>query len=169
LNRRLLEHLSRSLTALGHEVRAVSGEALRLPLYDADLPPPAEVLAVQEALTGIQGLVIVSPEYNAGIPPHLKNAVDWLSTLARIPLKGLPVLLAAASPGAFGGARALLSWRPVLANLGALALPGAITVPLADKNLDAAGAPLDARTAGEIRKALDAFVALATRLAVNEP
>jgi hypothetical protein len=42
-------------------------------------------------------------------------------------------------------------------------------VPLADKNLDAAGAPLDARTAGEIRKALDAFVALATRLAVNEP
>jgi chromate reductase len=169
LNRRLLEHLARSLTGLGHEVRTVSGDALRLPLYDADLPAPAEALAMQAALTGIQGLAIVSPEYNAGIPSHLKNAVDWLSTLAPNPLKGLPVLLAAASPGAFGGARALLSWRPVLANLGALALPGAITVPLADKNLDAAGAPLESRAEGEIQKALAAFVALAARLAETAP
>jgi len=165
LNLRLLGHVARSLADLGHEVRTLSGEALRLPLYDADLPAPAEVLAAQEALAGIQGLVIVSPEYNAGIPPHLKNAVDWLSTLAPSRLKGLPVLLAAASPGAFGGSRALLSWRPVLANLGALALPGAITVPLADRNLDAAGAPLDARAQAEIQKSLAAFLDLATRLA----
>ena len=164
LNRRLLEHLGRTLAGMGHEVRTVSGEALRLPLYDADLPVPAEVLALQAALTGIQGLVIVSPEYNAGIPPHLKNAVDWLSTLAPNPLKGLPVLLAGASPGAFGGARALLSWRPVLANMGALALPGAITVPLADRNLDGAGAPLEPRSAGEIQKALAAFLDLCERL-----
>jgi NAD(P)H-dependent FMN reductase len=164
LNRRLLQHLARALEGMGHEVRAVAGESLRLPLYDADLSVPAEVLAVQAALAGIQGLVLVSPEYNAGIPAHLKNAVDWMSTLAPNPLKGIPVLLAAASPGAFGGARALLSWRPVLANLGALALPGAITVPLADRNLDAAGAPLEARAAAEIQKALDAFVALTGRL-----
>ena len=165
LSRRLLQHLARTLEGLGHEVRGVAGEALRLPLYDADLPVPAEVLAVQAALAGIQGLVIVSPEYNAGIPAHLKNAVDWMSTLTPNPLKGIPVLLAAASPGAFGGARALLSWRPVLANLGALALPGAITVPLADRNLDAAGAPLEARAGTEIQKALEAFLALAGRLA----
>lgn len=165
LNRRLLEYLGRTLSAMGHEVRSVAGEALRLPLYDADLAPPAGVLAMQAELTGIQGLVIVSPEYNAGIPPHLKNAVDWLSTLAPNPLKGLPVLLAAASPGAFGGARAQLSWRASLANLGALALPGAITVPLADHNLDATGAPLEARAAREIQKALSAFLDLSERLA----
>ena len=164
LSRRLLEHLARALEGMGHEVRAIAGEALRLPLYDADLAVPAEVLAVQAALAGIQGLVIVSPEYNAGIPAHLKNAVDWMSTLSPNPMKGLPVLLAAASPGAFGGARALLSWRPVLANMGALALPGAITVPLADRNLDPAGAPLEARAAREIRQALEAFVALTGRL-----
>jgi chromate reductase len=164
LNRRLLEHLARTLERGGHEVPALCGEALRLPLYDSDLPVPDGVLALQAALEGIQGLVIVSPEYNAGIPPHLKNAVDWLSTLSPNPLKGLPVLLAAASPGAFGGARALISWRATLANLGALALPGAITVPLADRNLDAAGAPREARTETEIQKALAAFVALAARL-----
>jgi len=169
LNRRLLEYLGRELEAMGHEVRAVAGEALRLPLYDADLPAPAGVLAVQAALEGVQGLVIVSPEYNAGIPAHLKNAVDWLSTLDPNPLKGVPVLLAAASPGAFGGSRALLSWRPVLANLGALALPAAITVPLADRNLDGSGAPLEPRTAGEIRKALAAFAALTARLTLTPP
>ena len=165
LNRRLLEHLAGVLGGMGHEARTVKGDALRLPLYDADLPAPADVLELQDLLEGIQGLVIVSPEYNAGIPAHLKNAVDWLSTLAPNPLKGLPVLLAAASPGAFGGSRALLSWRPVLANLGALVLPGAITVPLADKNLDADGSPLEARAQGEVQKALTAFVDLAGRLA----
>jgi chromate reductase len=167
LNRRLLEHLAQQLAGMGHEVASVAGDALRLPLYDADLPAPAGVLAVQAALAGAAGLVIVSPEYNAGIPPHLKNAVDWLSTLAPNPLKGIPVLLAAASPGAFGGARALLSWRPVLANLGALALPGAITVPLADRNLDGAGAPLDPRSAKEVQQALGAFVQWTARLAAN--
>jgi chromate reductase len=164
LNRRLLEHLARLLEEGGHEVPAFTGEALRLPLYDADLAAPAEVLALQAGLGGIQGLVIVSPEYNAGIPPHLKNAVDWLSTLAPNPLRGLPVQLASASPGAFGGSRSLLSWRPVLANLGALVLPAAITVPLADQNLDSAGTPREPRAQGEVQKALAAFTALAARL-----
>jgi chromate reductase len=164
LNRRLLGHLAESLEAMGHEVRRASGEALRLPLYDADLPAQPEVLALQTLLEGVQGLVIVSPEYNAGIPPHLKNAIDWLSTLTPSRLKGLPVLLAAASPGAFGGSRALISWRTTLANLGAIALPAAITVPMADKNLDPNGAPQEPRTQGEVKKTLAAFVELAARL-----
>ncbi len=164
LNRRLLEHLARTLEAMGHEVRTFSGEALRLPLYDADLPAPGAVLALQAGLEGLQGLVLVSPEYNAGIPPHLKNAVDWLSTLTPNPIRGLPVLLAAASPGAFGGSRGQVSWRATLANLGAVAAPGAITVPLADRNLGPDGAPVEARAQAEIRKALAAFVEMAQKL-----
>jgi chromate reductase, NAD(P)H dehydrogenase (quinone) len=164
LNRRLLFHLARVLEGMGHPVRTLAGEAMRLPLYDADLTPPPELRTLEAAFAGVQGLVIVSPEYNAGIPPHLKNAVDWLSTLSPNPLRGLPVLLAAASPGAFGGSRALLSWRPVLANLGALAVPAAITVPLADRNLAQDGTPVEARAQTEIQRALEAFVALAAKL-----
>jgi hypothetical protein len=48
-------------------------------------------------------------------------------------------------------------------------LPGAITVPLADKNLDAAGTPLEARAQGEVQKALTAFVELTGRLAATAP
>ena len=163
-NRRLLEHLARTLAGMGHEVATLTGDALRLPLFDADLPAPAQVLALQNAIQGRHGLILVSPEYNAGIPPHLKNAVDWLSTLSRNPLRGLPVLLAATSPGAFGGSRGLLSWRATLANLGAFAHPGAITVPLVEKSLDATGAPMEARAQSEIQKTLTAFLDFTGRL-----
>jgi chromate reductase len=164
LNARLLRHLARELEARGHRVSAFAGEALRLPLYEDGLAADGATRSLHEALGSAQGLVIVSPEYNAGIPGHLKNAVDWLSTMKPSPWQGLPVLLCAASPGAFGGARALLAWRATLANMGALALPEALTVPHADQQLDPEGAPTDARTAAAVPKLLDGFLALASRL-----
>ena len=164
LNARLLRHLAGRLEALGHDVATFTGEALRLPLYEEGLAASAEVLALHGALRAAQGLVIVTPEYNAGIPGHLKNAVDWLSTLKPSPWPGLPVLLCAASPGAFGGARGLVAWRATLANMGALVHPGAITVPHADQQLDGHGAPTDPRTAATVQKTLDGFLALAARL-----
>lgn len=163
-NTRLLKHLAQELETRGHQVSAFAGEALRLPLYEDGLAPSSGVLALQGALLEAQGLVIVSPEYNAGIPGHLKNAVDWLSTLKPSPWAGLPVLLCAASPGAFGGARGLMAWRATLANMGALALPEAITVPHADQQLDAVGAPTEARTAVLVPKILDGFLALTAKL-----
>lgn len=164
LNTRLLRHLAGQLEARGHEVSLFAGEALRLPLYEEGAAVPAGIQALHEALRAVQGLVIVSPEYNAGIPGHLKNAVDWLSTLKPSPWHGLPVLLGAASPGAFGGARGLVAWRTTLANMGALALPEALTVPHADQQLDERGAPTDPRTAAAVPKGLDAFLSLVIRL-----
>jgi NAD(P)H-dependent FMN reductase len=159
-----LRHLARELGARGHETSTFAGEALRLPLYEDGAIPTAEARALHTALGEAQGLVIVSPEYNAGIPGHLKNAVDWLSTMKPSPWPGLPVLLCAASPGAFGGARGHMAWRATLANMGALALPEAITVPHADQQLDAEGAPTDARTAALVPKILDGFLSLTARL-----
>ncbi|HJV48974.1 MAG TPA: NADPH-dependent FMN reductase [Geothrix sp.] len=164
LNTRLLRHLARALEARGHEVSTFASEALRLPLYEDGAAPAEAAQALYAALRETQGLVIVSPEYNAGIPGHLKNAVDWLSTMRPSPWMGLPVLLCAASPGAFGGARGLMAWRVTLANMGALALPEAITVPHADQQLDPEGAPTDVRTAASVPKVLDGFLALASRL-----
>ncbi len=164
LNTRLLQHLAGELEALGHGVSAFAGSTLRYPLYEEGEAPAADLLALHEALGKAQGLVIVSPEYNAGIPGHLKNAVDWLSTMGPSPWQGLPVLLCSASPGAFGGARGLVAWRTTLANMGALAYPGAITVPHADRQLDEHGAPTDPRTAASASKTLAGFLDLAARL-----
>ena len=164
LNLRLLRHLMRALEAKGHQISAFTGNALRLPLYEDGAAPSSEAVTLHGALGQAQGLVIVSPKYNAGIPGHLKNAVDWLSTMKPSPWPGLPVLLCAASPGAFGGARSLMAWRATLANMGALALPETITVPHADQQLDADGAPTDARTAALVPKVLDGFLTLVARL-----
>ena len=112
LNARLLRHLAGELEAREHQVLTFTGNALRLPLYEDGLVPSPETVALHAALRGAQGLVIVSPEYNAGIPGHLKNTVDWLSTMKPSPWPGLPVLLCSASPGAFGGARGLQENSP---------------------------------------------------------
>ena len=164
LNRRLMGHLAREATALGHSSKIFAGESLRLPLYEEGLPVPASVNDMAEALRGAQGAVIVSPEYNAGIPAHLKNAVDWLSLQRPNPWTGLPVLLASASPGAFGGARGLLSWRSVLANVGVWAAPGAITVPKADVSLGEDGTPVEERAKLETGRTLERFLSAVERM-----
>lgn len=164
LNARLLGYLGRELARRGHEPAPFTGPALAMPLYVEGLPTPEEALALQQAMLEAQGLVLVSPEYNAGIPGHLKNAVDWLSTLKPSPWAGLPVLLCAASPGAFGGARGLMAWRATLANMGALAVPEVLTVPHADEQLQADGAPTAPRTQAQAGRALDALLFLAERL-----
>lgn len=164
LNGKLLRHLALELEGRGHEAAAFGAESLRMPLYEDGATPAAEARVLHAALQEAQGLVIVSPEYNAGIPGHLKNAVDWLSTMKPSPWPGLPVLLCAASPGAFGGARGLMAWRATLANMGALAMPESLTVPHADQQLDAEGRPAEARTAAAVPKILDGFLSLAARL-----
>ncbi len=163
LNRRLLQHLARQAEARGHAVQCFSGDDLRLPLYEDDVPAPPEVLRMAEAFRGAQGAVVVSPEYNAGIPGHLKNAVDWLSVQKPSPWTGLPVLLAATSPGAFGGSRGLVAWRATLANLGAWSAPGALTIPRAHEALDSEGAPVEARSAQEALRVLEGFLEAAAR------
>jgi chromate reductase len=167
LNRRLLRHLSRHLSAQQHEVVSFEGEALRWPLYEDNVAVPEGARDLQTAMLKAQGVVIVSPEYNAGIPGHLKNVVDWLSTVSPSPWKDRPVLLCSASPGAFGGARAMLSWRATLANMGALAFPASINVPLADKNLDEEGVPRDPLTVDILEKTVGAFLALTAKVHLN--
>jgi chromate reductase len=167
LNTRFLKYLDREIQARGHITQTFFGEALRWPLYEDGQPAPGGALQLAEAMHGAQGLVIVSPEYNAGIPGHLKNAIDWLSTLSPSPWTGLPVLLCAASPGAFGGSRGMLSWRATLANMGALVVPQALPIPHADQNLAEDGTPKDERTAAFVPSVVAEYIAFCARLTHN--
>lgn len=164
LNRRFLLHLAGQLATENHTVTSFYGESLRLPLYEDGLDAPPVVAALNRDLQDAQGLIIVSPEYNAGIPGHLKNMVDWLSVQKPNPLAGMPVLLCACSPGALGGARALIPWRASLANMRAFVVPEAVTIPRADQNLDPEGAPVDRRTQDSVHSALASFLSIAERL-----
>ena len=96
-----------------------------IPLYDGDLEAreglPAAVVSLRQAIRDCDGLLLVTPEYNNGIPGVFKNAIDWVSrTSAAHPnvLAGKPVAVIGASPGGFGTISAQAHWLPVLRTLG---------------------------------------------------
>ena len=81
-----------------------------VPLYNQDedtATPPEAVRALRAAVAEADGLVIVSPEFNYGMPGVLKNALDWASRpYGAAALIGKPVLTVTASPAFTGGVRA---------------------------------------------------------------
>ena len=106
-----------------HEPIEIGG----LPFYDADVESQGDPPAVAEfkaALFRADGLLIATPEHNAGLPGVLTNAIDWASRLpGRSPLAGKPVAVMGASPSQLGTARAQLHLRQVLAHTHARVLP----------------------------------------------
>lgn len=90
-----------------------------VPLYNADedgAAAPAGVTSLREAIGLADGLIVVSPEYNYGMPGVVKNALDWASRPGfNSVLKDKPSLIMTASPGASGGARAHAHIRETLA------------------------------------------------------
>jgi chromate reductase len=98
------------------------GDIHQVPLYNADdeaengLPPAVKHL--QEQLAVSDGLLMVTPEYNNGVPGVFKNVIDWMSRgpgLAEF--VGKPVMLIGASPGGFGTVLAQNGWLPILRTL----------------------------------------------------
>ena len=94
-----------------------------IPLYNQDVEServPDAVQRLREAIGSHDGLIIVSPEYNYGIPGVLKNALDWASRPAgKSPMKGKNVLVISSSPGVLGGVRAQHQVRETLEGMGA--------------------------------------------------
>lgn len=114
----------KELALQGAEVTRISLGDYPLPLMDQDLekeqgvPESAQRLARLIAMQ--DGLMICSPEYNASIPPLLKNAIDWVSRVRRDagkpfkPFDGKVAALCSSSDGNFAGMRGLYHLRAVL-------------------------------------------------------
>ncbi len=157
-------------TALLRAASALSGEDVTLEvatlhgisLYDADLEareglPPA-VADLKARVAASDGVLLVTPEYNNGIPGVFKNAIDWLSRPADdIPrvFGGRPFALAGASPGGFGTVLSQAHWLPVLKTLGVdLWAGGRLLASRSGSLFDADGALVD----DKLRTQLAAFV-----------
>ena len=83
-NRILAQAAAGELNALGspeHPVRVSFLDYADLPFMNQDIefPAPEAVTRVRNALAEADGVWIVSPEYNHGIPGPLKNMLDWAS------------------------------------------------------------------------------------------
>jgi chromate reductase len=96
-----------------------------IPTYNADDQNstgfPASVIKLADAIRGADGVIIVSPEYNYGVPGGLKNAVDWVSRIKDQPFKDKPVAVQSVAGGPLGGGRVQYQWRQIFVFLEALA------------------------------------------------
>lgn len=98
----------------------IYGDIAVLPLFNEELETqyPAEATNLKEIIRDADGLLIVTPEYNRGIPGVLKNAIDWVSRpWEGQPLKGKPVAIAGVSSGKIGTAVAQSHLRQMLVYL----------------------------------------------------
>jgi chromate reductase, NAD(P)H dehydrogenase (quinone) len=86
-----------------------------IPLYNSDQDgehPPDPVQKLKNSIAACAGVLVVSPEYNYGIPGVLKNALDWASRPAyKSPLVGKPVGIITCSIATTGGVRAQAAIR----------------------------------------------------------
>jgi chromate reductase, NAD(P)H dehydrogenase (quinone) len=159
---------AKELTLGDSEVSLISLSDYALPLYDADLEARDGAPAAAKKLRGMmlahRGVFVVTPEYNASLPPLLKNAIDWISRAkepAANPFKECVFALGSTSDGWRGGYRAIMALRQVLElGLDTLVVPEMISVPGARTAFDEAGDLKEERWARQLSRTLDRLVAL---------
>ena len=85
--------------------------------------------------------VVVSGEYNHSVPPALANLLDhFLEEYFR-----KPSAIVSYSAGSFGGVRAAVVLRSMLAEMGMSSIPSTLPIPTVQSAFDDAGAPTDPR------------------------
>jgi chromate reductase len=170
-NRQLADLAEKCLSAAGGDVDHISLRDYPMPIYDGDEEaadgPPDAAKALHARFCAAQGIFIVSPEYNAGTPPLLKNAIDWVSRVRDH--GGQPAAferpafaIASASPGGLGGYRGLMTLRQTLVlQLGAVVVPQMVSVSKAHEAFEDDGSLKDERSAGFLRTLSAKLVKLA--------
>ena len=148
-----------ALAARGHQATLVDPLELQLPLLDRmykEYPAgeaPDTLSRLAELYRGVDGFVMVSAEYNNGIPPALKNLLDHF--LEEYFFR--PSAILCYSAGRFGGVRAAMQLRMTLAELGMPSIPSLLPIGDIGKALDEDGVPADPRTARATTRFLDEF------------
>lgn len=160
--------LLRAAVELAPEGVEIIAESIRdVPLYDGDLEAaegiPVAVTRLKEAVIAADGLLLVTPEYNNGVPGVFKNAIDWMSRpgtdIAKV-FGGRPTGLIGASPGGFGTILSQNAWLPILRTLGCNLWTGnRLMVSRAGAAFDDTGKLVNADTAALLARYLAGFAA----------
>ena len=133
-----------------------------IPPYDEEddvEPAPPAVARMREAVAGADALLFATPEYNASVPGHLKNAVDWLSRpRGEAALRNKPVAVIGASTGAFGAVWAQAELRKVLATAGDRVVDAEVAVGHAHEKFDGEGILLDENLRDQLHEVAEALV-----------
>ncbi len=140
---RVARYVAAALQGRGHQVTLVDPVEYPLPLLDRMYKeyPPGQAPAVLERLAAVirqaDAYVLVSAEYNHSVPPALSNLLDHF--LEEYFFK--PSAIVCYSAGAFGGVRAAMQLRAMLAEMGMSSIPSILPFPKAHEVFDEEGRP----------------------------
>lgn len=130
----------------GHEATLLDPLEYRLPLIDrmykeyAPGEAPRMLQRIAEIIVAADAYIIVSGEYNHTVPPALSNLLDHF--LEEYFWK--PSAIVCYSAGSFGGVRAAMTLRAMLAELGMSSIPSLLPIPRVQSAFDDDGTPEDA-------------------------
>lgn len=143
----------------GHHVTLVDSEVYPLPMLDRmfkefdDGEAPKQMQAVARILDAADGFVVVSAEYNHSVPAALKNLLDHFQREYLYK----PSAIVTYSAGPFGGVRALVNLRAVMAELGASSIPSALPVSKVGSAFDDDGNAIDPAYDKRVVRFLDEY------------
>ena len=112
--------------------------------------------AVQQQVEDATGIILATPEYHGSVSSVLKVVIENLGFPSR--LAGKPVALLGVAAGAIGAIQSLGQLRQIASHVGAIVLPGAVSVAGVQQLFDAEGNCTDAGTAERIRGLADGLV-----------
>jgi chromate reductase, NAD(P)H dehydrogenase (quinone) len=150
------------LAPAGMEIKIYTGLG-DIPPYNDDVftkGDPEAVAVLKAAINEAHAMLIVTPEYNYGVPGVLKNAIDWASRPSgNCVLNRKPAAIMGCSPGLGGTIRAQHALRQsfVFTDTYVMQQPE-IKIPSAAPLFDASGRLTDENTRQHVKKFVEAFV-----------
>lgn len=157
------------LAQRGHTPVLVDPLEKQLPMLDRMYKefPPGSAPPVMEELATLyrraDGFVIVTAEYNQSVPPALKNLLDHFLE----EYFWRPSAIVSYSAGRFGGCRAAVTLRTVLAEMGMSSVPSVLSIPTIQSALTDDGRANEAWIDKAAGRLLDEFEWYAQALAAQ--
>jgi NAD(P)H-dependent FMN reductase len=124
---------------------------------------PASFSRFRDAVLGCSGLVVVSPEYNGGLPGVLKYFIDMLPFPESF--EGRPVCFVGLAAGMWGALRPVEQLQMIFAYRNAYLYPERVFIPGVGAAWNADGGLKDEKLAERLRAQASGFAAFAAKLA----
>ncbi len=146
--------VARELEDRGIGVRVFDGRELSLDFPGH--PVTEDAKTIQSAINEADGVVLATPEYHGGFSAMTKLILENMGFPSA--LKGKPIALLGVAAGRIGAIKSLEQLRGVCSHVGALVLPGSVSIAGVQSAFDPEGNCLDSGVEDSVRGIADALL-----------
>jgi NAD(P)H-dependent FMN reductase len=150
---RALAVVHETLGASGHSVTMFDGRDIELGFPGSGSTEDARNL--REAVSKAAGLVLATPEYHGSFSSYTKLVIENLGFPSA--LAGKPVALLGVAAGRIGAIKSLEHLKGVCSHVGALVVPGSVSIAGIQRAFDDDGALVDASAEKALRGLADSL------------